>query len=222
MWEKMKFQNMINKVICGDCLEVIRDIPDESVDLVVTDPPYGIGAEKGTDGFGECKNKVRRYKDKWQEPKKEWFNEILRVSKNAIIFGGNYYTHWLPLGKHWIVWDKTGTISFKNPFSKCELAWTNIDKNMVEKYTYIQQGFICEEKIGKHPTQKPLPLIINIVTDYSQENSIILDPFLGSGTTAVACKQLNRNFIGIEINPDYCKIARKRLEQEPIRDWIEK
>ena len=207
----------LNKIINGDCLEVMKELPDKSVDLVLTDPPYGINADKGVGGFGSSKTD-NHYKDNWDKktPSKKYFNEILRISKNAVIFGGNFFTDKLPVNGHWIVWDKKGDISFDNPFGDCELAWTNFDKKSVKKYTIIQQGFISKERVRFHPTQKPVELFSDIIRDYSEEGQTILDPFIGSGTTAVACQNLKRNFIGIEISKEYCKIAEDRLRQKPL------
>ena len=194
-----------------DCLNILKTMPDKSVDLVLTDPPYGIGADKGVGGFGSSKTD-NHYEDNWDiKPKKEIFDEMLRVGKSVIIFGGNFFTDLLPVNGHWIVWDKTGGIKFENPFSDCELAWTNIDKKMVKKYIVIQQGFIAQERDRFHPTQKPVDLFRAIIKDYS-EGGIILDPFMGSGTTGVACANLNRNFIGIEISEKYCSIAEERIK----------
>ena len=205
----------INKIIQGDCLEVMKEMPDKCVDLVLTDPPYGIGADKGVGGYGSSKTD-NHYKDNWDNatPNKEVFDEILRVGKDVIIFGGQFFTDKLPPNGHWIVWDKKGNITFDNPFGDCELAWTNLNKKSVKKYVCIQQGFISEERDRFHPTQKPVKLFSNIIKDYCPEGGVVLDPFLGSGTTAVACKQLKRNFIGIEISEKYCEIARQRLRQE--------
>jgi len=97
-------------------------------------------------------------------------------------------------------------------FGDCELLWTNIKRNSVKKYTVQWNGLLGKEWKRYHPTQKPIKLIKRIVKDYSNENDLILDPFLGSGTTAVACKSLKRDFIGIEINPKYVEIANKRLK----------
>jgi DNA modification methylase len=206
--------DFINKVICGDCLEVMKKIPDKSVNLVLTDPPYGTGCDKGVGG-GIYRG--RKYKDNWDiRPTKNYFDEILRVSNQVIIFGGNFFTDLLPVNGHWIVWDKTGEIKFNNPYSMCELAWTNIPKNTIKKYICIQAGFIAKEKERFHPTQKPVRVFRQIIEDYSVEG-IILDPFLGSGTTAVACKELGRRFIGIEIDPKYCEIAERRLAQEVFK-----
>ena len=196
---------------CGDCLEIMKTIPDKSIDLVLTDPPYGIKADKGVGGFGTSKTD-KHYVGGWdlQRPDVGYFNEILRVSKNAIIFGGNFFADLLPLGKHWIVWDKKGDVKFKNPYSDCELLWTNVKKNTVKKYVFKQQGFITDSKDKReHPTQKPSELVKLILKDYGGQS--VLDPFMGSGTTGVACKELGRNFIGIEISPEYFKIAERRI-----------
>lgn len=207
----------LDRIIQGDALSVLRTLPSDSVDLILTDPPYGKKASKGTHGFGATKN--RRYQDDWDIaiPKEEVFEEILRVSRHAIIFGGNYFAHYLPPGNCWIVWDKKGDKPF-NPFADCELLWTNFTKP-VKKYTFLQQGFITESKDKRfHPTQKPTELLRRILNDFSSPGELILDPFLGSGSTALAAKQLGRHFIGIEREPEYVKIAEQRLKetQEPL------
>jgi DNA modification methylase len=193
----------------------MKQLPDKCVDLVLTDPPYGIGADKGVGGFGSSKTD-NHYKDNWDNktPDKEVFDEILRVGKSVIIFGGQFFADKLPTNGHWIVWDKKGNIVFENPFGDCELAWTNLDKKSVKKYVCIQQGFVSEERDRFHPTQKPVKLFGNIIKDYCPEGGVVLDCFMGSGTTALACKNLNRNFIGIEISEKYCEIAKQRLRQD--------
>ena len=205
-----------------DCLEGMKQMEDNSVDLIVTDPPYGINADKGVGGFGSSSGTAKSYEDNWDNktPSKEVFNEILRIGKKIIIFGGNFFTDKLPVGTHWIVWDKVGNIKFKNPFSDCELAWTNSEKVSTKKYIVIQQGFVSEERKRMHPTQKPVKLFRNIIKDYSEQGDLILDPFIGSGTTAVACKQLGRNFIGFEISKEYCDIANKRLSQKNLMNSL--
>lgn len=203
----------LNKIYNMDCLEGMKLIDDNSIDCVITDPPYGINADKNV-GFDGCA-KSRVYKDNWdfETPSKEVFVEILRVSKKVIIFGGNYFTDKLPQNNHWIVWDKQKENVNKN-FSDCELIYTNIDKNIVTKYVCRQHGFINDSKEERvHPTQKPLLLIKEIIKNYTNKGDIILDPFMGSGTTAVACKELQRNFIGFEISKEYCDIANQRLEK---------
>lgn len=201
------------KIINGDCLEELKKMSDHSIDLILTDPPYGKKADKGTNGFGSAKN--RRYMSEWDSfvPEKDVFDEMLRVGKKVIIFGGNYFAHLLPPSKCWIVWDKKGEIAFKNPFADCELIYTNFTKP-VKKYTFKQQGFITDSKDKRyHPTQKPSELIEIILKDWSSDGDTILDPFMGSGTTGVACKNLNRSFIGIELDKEYFEIAKKRIEE---------
>ena len=93
---------------------------------------------------------------------------LLSYKSPTFLFGGNYFADLLPASTHWIVWDKKGNIEFKNPFSDCELIWTNDKKKVVKKYTVIQQGFISEEKERFHPTQKPVKLIRSIIEDYTR------------------------------------------------------
>ena len=114
------------------------------------------------------------------------------------------------------MWDKKGDIVFDNPFGDCELAWTNVDRKSVKKYKVIQQGFIAEERDRYHPTQKPVKLFGQILQDYTEENDLIFDPFMGSWTTARACMDLGRNFIGAELSEEYCEIGRNRLKQQVL------
>lgn len=208
----MKFEEMINKIILGDCMDYLKNIPDKSIDLVLTDPPYGINADKGVGGNNL--GKVKKYDDNWdsETPKKELFAELLRIGKNIIIFGGNYFTDKLPLGNHWIVWDKIGEVNQEGVnFSSCELLWTNIKKNNVKKYFVRQIGFINDGDDRFHPTQKPYRLITEIIKDYSKENDLILDAFSGSGTVCCSAKDNNRRFIGFEINEKFYKKSIDRL-----------
>ena len=198
---------------CGDCLELMKEIPDKSIDLIVTDPPYGKKADKGTNGFGTSKN--RRYQGGWdnQRPDKQVFDEMFRISKNLIIFGANYFCDMLPFSNHWIFWDKKGDISFKNPFADGELIYTTFT-SPIKRVVFKQQGFITDSKDKRyHPTQKPSELIQMLIEQYSKEGDIVLDPFLGSGTTAVACVNTGRHYRGFELDPQYYDIACKRLDE---------
>jgi site-specific DNA-methyltransferase (adenine-specific) len=218
----------LNKIYCADCLELMQEIPDKSIDLLLTDPPYGIKRDKGFEGFGGFGGfgtpiARRRYEeDDWdsERPTKEIFNGIIRISKNAIIFGGNFFTDLLPQSNHWLVWDKLNTMP---TFGDCELAWTNFPRNSVKKYELQYNGLLGKESERFHPTQKPLKLMEWCLKNYSKEGDLVLDPFLGSGTTAVACKRLGRNFIGIEKEQKYVEIALKRLEKvnnHKITEWF--
>ena len=201
----------------GDCLELMKELPDESVDAVITDPPYGKKWARGKNGVGQLKELNEKIENlKWDiKPTAEYFNHILRIGKTIIIFGGNYFTDSLPQSNGWIVWDKKGNIkkSDWDVFADCELAWTNTNR-VVKKYVCRIQGYITDMKEERvHPTQKPVKLMRQIISDFTKEGDTILDPFMGSGTTGVACVQLNRNFIGYEISPDYFKIAEKRIRE---------
>ena len=202
----------INKIHLGDSYTLIKEIPDKSVDLVIIDPPYGIDQANGTNGFGQSNNK--RYDGNWDttSPSKEFFDEILRVGKTVLIFGAQYLTDKLPQSNCWIVWDKIGEMSTQSPFSECELIWTNkINTVVTKKYFIRQHGFINDGDERVHATQKPLRLLHDLIQDFSTEGELIMDFFSGSGTTCVAAKELNRRFIGIEINANYHRISVERL-----------
>lgn len=164
-------EKYLNKITNADCLAVMRELPDKCIDLILTDPPYGISCDGGTYGLGVSPKKIKK-KD-WDKtiPAKEYFDEMFRISKNQIIFGGNYFTEFLPPTKAWICWDKIGGLKLKNNFSECELIWTSF-KSVTRKITFIQQGFInddkAENKFRFHPTQKPLKLFEMILSDYAR------------------------------------------------------
>ena len=202
-------------LFCADCFEILPLLKKESVDLVLTDPPYGIRRDRGFEGFGGFGKPIarRQYDNTWDlgRPSKIYFIEILRTSKNAIIFGGNFFADILPQGNHWIVWDKLNTMP---SFGDCELLWTNIKRNSVKKIVYEYNGLLGKEQQRWHPTQKPVALIQKLLKTYSPKDDLVLDPFLGSGTVAVACERLGRRWIGIEISEDFCEIAKKRILKE--------
>lgn len=200
----------------GDCLEEMKKMPDKSIDLVLTDPPYGIGiASKGTVGV-KIMAELKDYgKSEWDAfaPTKEYFDEMLRISKVAIIFGGNYFTDKLPQSKCWICWNKKIPKGFTK--AQIELAWTN-STTYSRIYSLLWNGMIRWRGVGDeerhHPTQKPIPIMKVILNDFSKENQIVLDPFMGSGTTGMACKELGRSFVGIEIDKKYFEIAKRRID----------
>lgn len=224
--DKPYYQDDAVVIYNADCRDILPLIPDKSVDLVLTDPPYGIKRDKGFEGFegfGGFGAPIarRRYEDN------DWDNEridedlmylILRASFKHIIFGGNFYTDLLPQSNHWIVWDKLQTMP---TFGDCELAWTDIPRNSVKKYLVEYNGLLGKEDNRYHPTQKPQKLFMRIIHDYSKPNTIILDPFLGSGTTAYCAKKLGRKCIGIEIEEKYCEIAAKRCSQTVMNLEVE-
>jgi len=194
---------MTIQLYLGDCLDIMRTIPDKSVDAVITDPPYGIGI--ASNPFRQKFNK----KDWDSKPaSSEMISEIQRVSRYQIIWGGNYFE--LQPSKGFIVWDKCQPVSFSS--SMCEQAWTNHNKP-AKLFRMDVKSYHKE-----HPTQKPVDLIKFCIAYLPDEVMTILDPFMGSGTTGVACVQTGRNFIGIEIDPTYYAIAERRIaeaQQQP-------
>ena len=213
----------LNKIYCGDCLELLKELGDNSIDLIITDPPYGINIS--SEGVGGSKNadKTEYVKvDDWDKetPSIEVFREIIRVSKNQIIFGGNYFTDKLPISSCWVCWDKRCGVTPERTYSDCEFIWTSFNQS-ARMIRFVWDGFIQDSsnKIRDkrlHPTQKPVEVIRKLIKRFSKEGDLILDPFVGSGTTCVASKQLGRNFIGFEISVAYCKIANKRLCQQNL------
>lgn len=193
----------INKIINADCLDILRQLPDKCVDLVLTDPPYGIGVDKMTMFDGAKKQKRHKeYAD--IAPSADVFKQIFRVSQNQIIWGGNYF-YLLPTRCN-LIWDKNQDFSGAD----FELAWTSFNKpSKIFRMSRI-------EAYGKgtiHPTQKPLKLFEWCLQNYSKEGDLILDCFSGSGTTAVACHNLKRRFICIEKDPEYYAASVERLEE---------
>ena len=215
-------KEMINQVFNEDCLETMKRMPDKSIDLVLTDPPYGINvantmSKQSGQQFGKAAAPKSDYKaSDWDKeiPKDDIFKEIQRVSRHQIIFGGNYFASSLPNSSCWLFWDKNNG---DNNFADGELAWTNF-KTAVRKYNYTWNGMIQQDMANKeerhHPTQKPTELFKMILRDYAIKNDYktIYDPFMGSGTTAIACKSLGLNYIGSELDKDYYEIIQKRLQ----------
>lgn len=209
-------EKYINQIIRADCLDFMKQLPDKCIDLVLTDPPYGLGMAArgriGTSRLGVCRDYG---KSDWDNsiPTSSCFDEIKRVSHQQIIWGGNYFTNVIGKATHWIYWDKD---NFDNDFSDGELAWTSFNLTSVRRFKYRWAGMLQEPDHIKedriHPTQKPLALMLWLIERYTNPQDLILDPFCGSGTTCVAAEQLGRKWIGIEISEAYCEIARDRIK----------
>ncbi len=214
----------------GDCLDILKQFPDKSFDLCLTDPPYGIDLDTDFSGMvsrpGGYKGKLRgnSYDKIENDNKFDWniyWKEIERIGKSFIIFGGDYFIDrdLFTVGSM-SIWDKRLTDSADKIFGSCfETIWF-YPRQKRDIIRYKWAGLFGMEKEQQHfrlhPTQKPLDLIKLLINDYAKNPQTILDPFLGSGTTLVAAKQLNRNAVGIEISKEYCEIARKRLEQSTL------
>ncbi len=205
----------MNQIICGDCLEVMRGWPDDCVDLVLTDPPYGIGETGKKNNSRGRLAKTTDYGDfTWDKAKipDKTMLVVIEISKNQIVFGGNYYGKLLGDTSCYIVWNKDNG---SNDFADAELAWTSFT-SAVRIVKWRWNGMLQEPNTQKekrvHPTQKPLGVMKWILERYSKSDQLILDPFCGSGTTCIAAKMLGRRYIGIDISEEYCKIARERIK----------
>ena len=190
----------------GDCLEILPTLGP--VDAVVTDPPYGIdygrsGGFSASHGWGNWRENV-----KWDasRPSPDLFNTLLRCSREQIIWGGNYFADLLPPRMRWLIWDK-GQRNFS--LADVELAWTSQEK-AARVFDYARGKALKDGK--EHPTQKPVSLM-QWCLGFLPKSKVILDPFMGSGTTGVACAKMGRSFIGIEINEDYFEIACRRIRE---------
>ena len=190
----------------GDCREILPTL--NKVDAVVTDPPYGMNASIGGITAGKSSRwSLATAQSAWDSKPLSWDNEAPPIvltfpdlADTTIIWGGNFFP--LPPTRGWLVWNK---IIRNFSSSVCELAWTNLERP-IDAFDYSHGALATEGK--RHPTQKPLPLMQWCV---AMTRGTVLDPFMGSGTTGVACVKLGRKFIGIEIEPKYFDIACKRI-----------
>ena len=182
-----------------DCMEGMKQIPDKYFDLAIVDPPYGIGISK---------NPVRQahQKKQWDNnvPPSEYFKELSRVSKEQIIWGGNYFD--LPATRNYIVWDKRQPHDFS--LAMCELAWCSIQKP-IKMFSYS----VLKEKNKIHPTQKPVALYHWLLNNYAKEGGKILDTHVGSASSLIACHDLKFEYLGFELDEDYYKTATERIKK---------
>jgi site-specific DNA-methyltransferase (adenine-specific) len=183
----------------------MKEYPDKYFDLAIVDPPYGRGtnfAYKGEDKFRKFDN---------TRPTKEYFKELFRVSKNQIIFGGNYFAHDLPETNAWIFWDKNNG---ESKMSDGELAWTSLDILLKKfKIHWTGSASLWEDTNGKiHICQKPLALYKWLLTKYAKPNDKILDTHVGSASSLIACEEMGFDYIGFELDKDYYEAASKRIE----------
>jgi site-specific DNA-methyltransferase (adenine-specific) len=206
-----------------DCMEYMKTIPDKWFDLAICDPPYGINAARfnngdglgiggvptakkirlgkgGNGGGGKLKDRLINTADcSWDKtpPAKEYFIELFRVSKNQIIWGGNYFD--LPPARCFVIWDKEQSFL---TFSACEYAWTSFDFPS-KIFRYSNRGFVCKEKDKIHPTQKPVALYAYLLNEFAKQGDKILDTHLGSGSSRIAAFWKGFDFYGTEIDKGY-------------------
>jgi DNA modification methylase len=191
----------------GDCLEVLPQLPDGSVDLVLTDPPYGINLP--TD-FASGGRGGHDYPPVVGD--KEPFDPSHLLGWRCMLWGANYYTDKLSPSSGWLVWDKRMQNGFHNDQADAELAWTNCVKG-VRVFRHMWSGFLrdSERKTAFHPTQKPVALM-RWCLEWAKVSGRVLDPYMGAGPVGVACAIAGLEYVGIEIEDRYCEIAAKRID----------
>ena len=198
-------------LIHGDSLQALKEYKDNHFDVAIVDPPYGVINDNKATGFKNDTFKNTRNAAEWDfKPKKEYWKELFRVSKEQIIWGFQYFIDELPPTKSIIIWDKMNGANFMND---AELAWNSgKGNNKIFKHAYIGRYHPEPNKI--HPTQKPTKLYEFLLDEYTKENDLILDTHLGSGSIAIACHYMKRNLIGYEIDKDYYDAACKRFKEQ--------
>lgn len=210
-----------------DCMEGMKEFPDGYFELAIVDPPYGIGYDtKAQKTAGEkSKNgaaKKRIYHTSgWDvKPSKEYFQELQRVSKNQIIWGGNYFSDYLPPSRCFICWDKRCS-GLVRTFADCEYAWGSQSLGVARMFRFVWDGMIQENMSNKeeriHPTQKPVDLYKWILSNYANPGDKILDTHVGSASSLIACYDMGFDFVGFEIDKDYYQLAKKRLDETMLQ-----
>ena len=216
------FQLGEHRLLCGDSTDkesVQKLMNGEKADMVFTDPPYGINVRGQYGSIGGGTQGSAKRQEIYGDEKQFNIKPIMKLPANQFfLFGGNFFAHELPRSTHWIIWNKHQKDEpVKSDFSDAELIWTNLDRKSVRTYKWGWTGRFRagnqkdEMKRKEHPCQKPVGLIENIFKDY--EAKLIIDPFLGSGSTLIACEKTNRKCYGMEIDPQYCQVIIDRWEK---------
>lgn len=199
-------------MINADCMEVMKHIKDGEAELSCVDPPYGIGAD-GRIGGDNCGVSTRYAEKEWDStrPPAEYFTELKRVSRNQIIWGGNYFADLLEASSGWIFWDKHAS----GNFSDGELAWTSFNQAL-KKFDFtwngMRQGDMKNKEYRIHPTQKPVALYKWLLSRYAKPGDRILDTHGGSGSICIACYDLGYDLTWMELDEDYYKAAVARYK----------
>lgn len=192
-----------------DCMEYMRTLPDKYFELACVDPPYGINRGGQQESF--TKNKKHKRKNfefkNWDKntPEKKYFSELMRISKNQIVWGANYFVSNLSPSMGWIFWDKGQSLSM----SDGELAYTSFERAL--RRVVINRGQLMLEGGTIHPTQKPVKLYTWVFQNYAKPGDKILDTHLGSGSSRIAAYDLGFDFVGTELDKDYFEAQEKRF-----------
>lgn len=205
-----------------DCMEGMKEFSNNYFDLAIVDPPYGLGYDTAAKQMGgkQWANNAAAKKvyhgTGWDiRPSEQYFNELFRVSKNQIIWGGNYFTDFLPPSKCFICWDKRINEQMRNDFADAEYAWVSESLGVARMFRYLWNGILQENMRDKeeriHPTQKPVALYKWILQHYTKAEDLILDTHVGSASSLIACEDMGRKYVGFEIDKTYYDMARERM-----------
>jgi len=199
-----------------DCMELMKQYEDNYFDLAIVDPPYGLGKKLKPRGgmIGKYGSFEGMGEHSWDNkpPTQEYFDELRRVSKEQIIWGGNYFIENLKNTQCFLVWDKQNG---GNPMADCELAWTSFKNKVARLYSgHIFKGIGCTNYHSIHPTQKPVLLYNWILDRFAEKGMKILDTHLGSGSIAISCHYAGLALTACEIDKDYYEKALKRIAEE--------
>jgi site-specific DNA-methyltransferase (adenine-specific) len=186
-----------------DCVQGLKRFSDNYFDVAIVDPPYTDEVAGLKVGFNSATDRADFSYEHFKQPKKEYFDQLFRVSKNQIIWGFNYFLELLPNTNYVIVWNKYQ----KAHFNECEVAWSSLKKSKV-----FERNFEKDMKNKIHPTQKPVALYDWLLHHYAQPNDLILDTHLGSGSSRIAAYKGGFNFVGFEIDKDYYEKQEKRFK----------
>lgn len=200
-----------SEVYLEDCVTALKRFNDNHFDLAIVDPPYGINISSAG-GYYHIKGKRQanpHTKKDWDSgiPTAEYWEELFRVSKNQIVWGGNYMTEFLSPSRCWIFWDK---MKFVDNYADGELAWTSFDRN-TKKVEIQHHGFLTKDGKSIHPTQKPVMLYEWTLMNFAKEGDKILDTHLGSGSSRIAAYKGGFSFVGFEIDQEYYEKQEKRF-----------
>ncbi len=192
-----------------DCMELMANLKDKEIDLAIVDPPYGIDIANMNMGLGKSPRCSKIENRKWtpknwdkEKPSQEYFNELFRVSKRQIIFGGNYFN--LPTSQYFLIWDK-GEGLYGRSFAECEYAWVSEGGTRIFKINPVQKDRI-------HETQKPVELYKNIIKFYAKKGWIILDTHVGSASSLIAFEDEGLEYVASEKDKDHYSESLKRLK----------
>ena len=208
--------------ILGDCMDKntgLPSYPDKFFDLAIVDPPYGIEDKISIGGGSHTKNRSKfhqRYRENnksWDafRPTNEYWRQVLRVSKNQIVFGANYFSSNLPVSRGWIFWHKQGE---KMSSVNDELIYTSFDVSIktFSRCHGMDKGFLADHKVF-HPTTKPVRIYKWLLENYAKPGQLILDTHVGSASSLIACESMGFDYVGFEIDPDYYAAAKNRMSK---------